>query len=627
MLKKRLMYLGFALFLLAGISAAPKMDKYAEKPLVIKIVETTDTHGAIFPYDFKTDKVKDTSLANVVTLVKELRASKDHEVLLLDSGDNLQGQPLVYYYNFVATKEQNIFSKTFNMLNYDAIGVGNHDIETGHDVYDKVNKELQAGPTKKGFICANLVDEKTGKPWFTPYTIVKKGGVKIAILGITEPAFVKNFPAVLYSGLKVVDMVDSAREWVDIIQKKEKPDVIIGLFHSGVDYTYGGYTKESKNNENASQLIAEQVSGFDIIFVGHDHQGWDGKGYDPISKEKIDVKNPEGKIVPIYGGLNDARKVPLVTMTLTYDKKAKKFNISHEGALVDMTKYAPDKEFVDQFSKEIEDTKAWVSKPIGKMNGSINSRESMYGDSAFVDLIHSLQLELTKDPSFGLKPAQISFCAPLSGNATVPSSKDGTIFVRDMFSLYVYENWMYTMDLTGQQVKGFMEVSYDGWLNHMQDENDNLIAFSKSPDGKLIFDARSNMPKTKVATYNYDSVAGIMYDVDVSKPAGNRVIIKSMADGSAFDPNKTYSVAINSYRAMGGGGLLEKGAKIPFADLLSMKYVTSATTKDLRFYLTEYIEKQTGIFEPKPMNNWKIIPEEWAAKGKKKDYALMYPNN
>lgn len=621
MLTKRIGAMLIALVAAAGLCASPKMDKYAEKPLVIKVVETSDLHGSLFPYDFKTDKPKETSLANVVTLVKELRADKSQEVLLLDCGDNLQGQPLIYYYNFVATKEQNILSKTFNTLAYDAIALGNHDVETGHEVYDKVNAEL-----KSGFLSANLVDEKTGEPYFTPYTIVRKGGVKIAILGLTEPAFVKNFPSILYSGIKVLDMAETAKKWMPIIQQKEKPDVVIGLFHAGVDYTYGGYKKDSVNNENPAQLIAEQVSGFDAIYVGHDHQGWDGKGYDPETKGKVDVKNPEGKIVPIYGALNDGRKIPVVTMTLTWNKEAKDFEITQEGELVDMTKYAQDEAWVASFAKEIEAAKAWVSKPIGKMNGSINSRESLFGDSAFVDLIHNLQLELTKDPSFGLKPAQISFCAPLSANATVPSSADGTIYVRDMFSLYVYENWMYTMDLTGAQVKDFLEVSYDGWMNQMQSAEDNLIAFSKTPDGKMVFDARTNMPKTKVASYNYDSAAGIVYDVDVSKPAGSRITVKSMADGSAFDPAKTYSVAINSYRAMGGGGLLEKGAKIPVADLLSMKYVTSATTKDLRFYLTEYIEKQTGALDPKPLGNWKVIPEDWAAAGKARDYSLLYPN-
>ena len=248
-----------------------------------------------------------------------------------------------------------------------------------------------------------------------------------------------------------------------------------------------------------------------------------------------------------------------------------------------------------------------------------------YGDSAFVDMVHMLQLELTKDPVNKLKPAQISFCAPLDVNAVVPSSPDGTVYVRDMFSLYRYENWLYTMDLTGNQIQGFMEVSYGDWLNTMKGPEDHLIAFKTGADGKIVFDTRSNLPATKVATYNYDSVAGIKYTVDVSKPAGSRISIQSMADGSPFSLDKTYSVAINSYRAMGGGGILEKGAGISAPDLLSMKYVTSATTRDLRIYLTQWFEKQKGPIPAASDSNWKITPENWAAAGKARDFAMMFP--
>ena len=170
-----------------------------------------------------------------------------------------------------------------------------------------------------------------------------------------------------------------------------------------------------------------------------------------------------------------------------------------------------------------------------------------------------------------------------------------------------------------------MEVSYGDWFNTMKTADDQLIAFKAGADGKPTLDTRTNLPATKVATYNYDSVAGLKYTVDVTKPAGERITILSMDDGSAFDPAKTYSVAINSYRAMGGGGMLERGAGISAADLLSMKFVTSATTRDLRIYLTQWFEKQKGAIPATSDNNWKIIPEDLAAAGKTNSYNLMYP--
>jgi len=607
--------------IVAGCASLPDAKRtYSDKPVTITVIETTDTHGAFFPYDFKTDKPKPTSLSQAFTLIKSEREKNGAKVLLLDGGDNLQGQPIIYYNNFVADKERSVFSDMMNEISYDVIGVGNHDIETGHAVYDKVGKELDAG-----FVSANLVDEKTKAPYFKPYKIVIKDGVKIAVLGLTTPGFRKNFPAILYSGIEVQDMVEAARKWVPIIQKKEKPDLLIGLFHSGVDYTAGKENYDTPLNENAAQIVAEKVAGFDMVFVGHDHVGWDGQGYDPARKSKKDVKDPDGKTVPLFGGQDDARKIVVASVEMQWNKDTAAWSKTFSGKLVSTEGIAPDAAFLKKFDTQFQAAKAWVSRPIGKVDGVMKGRDSLFGDSSFVDMVHFLQLELTMDPANKLKPAQISFCAPLDVNAVIPSSPDGTVYVRDMFSLYRYENWMYTMDLTGKQIKGFMEASYGDWFNTMKAAGDSLIAFKLGADGKTVIDARTNLPMTKTATYNYDSVAGLNYTVDVSKPVGQRIAILAMSDGTAFDLDKTYSVAINSYRAMGGGGLLEKGAGIADADLKSMKFVTSATTRDLRIYLTQWFEKQKGAIPATTDNNWKVIPEDWAAAGKTKDYSVMFP--
>ncbi|MDX9958818.1 MAG: bifunctional UDP-sugar hydrolase/5'-nucleotidase [Spirochaetia bacterium] len=601
--------------------AAPVAEKYIDQPFVLTIIETSDTHGAFFPYDFKTNKPKATNLAQAATIIKQERAKPGAQVLLLDGGDNLQGQPIIYYYNFVADKEPSVFSQMMNELKYDAIGVGNHDVETGHAVYDKVRRELDAG-----LLSANLVDEKTKAPYFTPYKIIMKGGLKIAVLGLTTPGFRKNFPTILYSGIEIQDMLETAQKWVPIIQEKEKPDLLIGLFHSGVDYTYAkGENYDTPLNENAAQIIAQEVPGLDLVFVGHDHQGWEGQGYDPSTKTRVDIKNPDGDIIPIFGALDDCRKIVVATVSMRWNKDTETWSKETSGKLVSTDGVPPDESFMKKFDPQFQAAKAWVSRPIGKVDGVMKGQDSLYGDSSFVDMVHLLQLELTKDPANKLKPAQISFCAPLDVNAVVPSSPDGTVYVRDMFSLYRYENWLYTMDLTGKQIQGFMEISYGDWFNTMEGPEDNLIAFKTGADGRIVFDTRSNLPATKVATYNYDSVAGIKYTVDVSKPAGSRIAIQSMSDGSPFSLDETYSVAINSYRAMGGGGILEKGAGIPAPDLLSMKYVTSATTRDLRIYLTQWFEKQKGAIPAASDSNWKIIPENWAAAGKARDFALMFP--
>ncbi|MGB4572731.1 MAG: 5'-nucleotidase C-terminal domain-containing protein [Rectinemataceae bacterium] len=603
----------------ATSGATPDWSQYEETPLVLTFVETSDIHGAIYNYDFVNAKPLATSLSQVASLVKEERSAPDANVILLDNGDSLQGQPTVYYYNFEKLDGAHIWSQALNFMEYDAVGVGNHDIEAGHAVYDELYEEVQAS-----VLCANAV-KPDGTPYFTPYKIIERQGLKIAILGLVSPKIPDWLPPQFWTGMEFEDMVESAKKWVPIIQEKEKPDVLIGLFHAGVDYTYGGTTKTTRFNENASQLVAEQVPGFDIIFVGHDHSGWDGLGWDPVAKKKVPVLDPNGKQVFIYGALNAGRTAPVVNMSLTWDSANYGWKKSVRGAAVNIANYKPDPDFTTQFQPAFDDIKKWVDRPIGKMDGVISTRDSMFGDSAFVDLIHRIQLELSQDPAIGLAPADISFVAPLSGDAKIPTSADGTLYVRDMFNLYVYENFLYTMTMTGQQIHDFLEFSYQYWMDTMPNEGNHLINFQKDKEGKLVLDARSNMPLTATRSYNYDSAAGINYFVDISKPAGGRVTITSFSDGRIFNPDETYTVAINSYRGSGGGGHLEKGAGLDKETIRTMKLVNGATTKDLRYFLLKWFEAQEGTVTVGPIGNWEVVPSDLAVLGTATDWPLLYP--
>ncbi len=613
-----LLVVGCALIL--GCATPSPNEKYTETPLNLTLIETSDIHGSIFPYNFITDKATTTSLAQVASLIKTERAANPNGTVLLDCGDVCQGQPPVYYSNFMATDKPHIWSQVTNYLGYDVAAMGNHDVEAGHLVYDKLRKEMKAP-----LLCANA-EKPDGTPYFTPYVIIQRQGVKIAVIGMVEPKLMEQLPPQFWSGMEFKDIVETAKKWVPIIQQKEKPDLMVALLHSGVDYTYGGQTADTPSNEDAAQLVAERVPGFDLVLCGHDHAGWNGLGWDPVNKKNIEIHAPDGRVVPIFGPVNAAKNVARINISMTWDKTAKAWKKTIKGELLPVDKMEVDKDFVAKFQPFYDEVKAWVSQPVGKLAGSITTRDSMFGDSAFVDLIHRIQLELCNDPTVGLKPAQISICAPLTFNATIPSSPDGTMYVRDMFSLYQYENFLYTMDLTGQQLKDFAEYSYKGWVDTMPNSGNHIIAFQYTPDGKMIQDARSGAYKTAAASYNYDSFAGVNYTVDLTKPVGQRVTFTTLADGTPFDLAKTYSVAINSYRGSGGGGHLINGAKLDQSAVRSLKLVTSSTTKDLRFYLLTWFQKQQGAITVQPYGNWKFVPEDLAAKGKETDYPILYPN-
>ena len=568
----------------------------------IKFIETSDVHGAILPYDFVNDTTTTSSLAQVHSYVNMERQLGGQHVILLDNGDILQGDPLVYYYNYEDTTTTHIYAQAMNFMSYDAATIGNHDIETGHSVYDKFRTEINFP-----WLAANAVNTQTGEPYFEPYTIIEKEDVKIAILGLITPGIPHWLPENIWEGIEFEDMIETAKRWVPVIQKKENPDLLIGLFHSGVDYSYGGETKETYRNENASRLVAEQVPGFDIVFVGHDHAGWNFK-----------TVNTNNDSVLILGTLSRARTVAVATVTMSFDSTLNKWmKESITGDIVEITKYRPDNHFMSKFMKNLSIIGNYVAKPLGEIAKSISSTASIFGPSEFIDLIHIFQLETTD--------ADISFVSPLSFNTRIDS---GWIYVRDMFKLYRYENFLYTMELTGQEVKDFLEYSFAGWFNLMENEDDHLLNFEKDEEGNLIYSERSGSPMLVQRYYNFSSAAGINYTVDVTKHDGERVNIVSLSDGSPFELKENYTVAINSYRGNGGGGHLTKGAGIPEEEL--SKRVISSTDKDIRFYMMKWIVQKDSFREkkkkitPKIIGNWKVVPEKYWEMGKERDYKILY---
>ncbi|MCZ7615199.1 MAG: 5'-nucleotidase C-terminal domain-containing protein [Ignavibacteriaceae bacterium] len=251
-----------------------------------------------------------------------------------------------------------------------------------------------------------------------------------------------------------------------------------------------------------------------------------------------------------------------------------------------------------------------MNKPIGRFTKSISSRESLFGPSAFVDLIHKIQLDITN--------ADISFTAPLSFDTEIDS---GWVYVKDVFKLYHYENFLYTMKLSGEEIKNYLEFSYGGWFNQMKNENDDLILFKKDENGNIKYSDRYGIPETEERFYNYSSAAGLNYIVDVSKPAGDRITINSLSDGKLFYPDSIYLTAINSYRGSGGGGHLTRGAEIPLEDLPGR--IVSSTEKEFRHSMIQWIE-ENKIITPEIISSWRVVPEDWWKKGKEKDYQILF---
>lgn len=547
------------------------------KTVKIRVVETSDVHGSFFPWDFITQQPKSGTLARVSSYVNKIRQNGEH-LILLENGDILQGQPTCYYYNYVGTKKTNVAADVVNYLKYDAQTVGNHDVETGHDCYDKWISELNCPVLGANIVCAG-----SGEPYVKPYTIIEREGVRVAVIGMLTPAIPNWLPKKLWSGLRFEEMVGCARKWVAYVKQHERPDVIIGLFHSGKN---GGISLP-EYDEDASIKVAEQVPGFDLILYGHDH-----------TRHNDTVKNTEGKEVVCLDPANNA--ISVSDATIIVEKNGDKLiGKKVTGQVVDVTSEPVDQDFIKHFQANMDEVEAWVKKPIGQFTDDVNTRESFVGSSAYIDLVHNLQLEITG--------ADISFNAPLLFDATIHK---GEVKMSDMFNLYKFENALYVLRMKGSEIRKHLEMSYDLWVNTMKSPDDHLLLLSERTKGDQQHLGLTNF------SFNFDSAAGIDYEVDVTKPNGEKVKILRMSNGKPFDENAWYKVAMNSYRGNGGGELLTAGAGIPHDEL--EKRIIYKSDLDLRHYLAKEIEKKQ-VITPRANNNWRFVPESWAKAAAARD--------
>ncbi|MBQ6770013.1 MAG: bifunctional metallophosphatase/5'-nucleotidase [Bacteroidales bacterium] len=502
----------------------------APKETSITLIETTDTHGR---YD---------EFANDALVLRQMKAELGDHLILLDNGDDLQGTVFQYCSNQDA-EHPNLVSEVLNYFPYDAVCVGNHDIEAGRKVFDRVYSEV-----KMPVLAANVIDETTGEPYFTPYIIMGRDGFKIAVLGLLTPYVVTWVPDRLRPGLRFEQLEAAAEKWVKTIQEKEHPDLLVGLFHSGFEPQVQNLPPDHPlGRENATKWVAENIPGFDIIFYGHDHRA---------RAEKL--TNPNGQPVYVLNSGNRAQGLAKAEVAL---KKGQKPTISIE--LMPTDDEEKDEAFLAMLQPYLDRAEEYQKREVAELPVTIHSDDAFKGSCLWVDEIHRCQLETVEAEGVH---ADISMAAPLSGGKTLEA---GRLTVQDFFTWYPFENALAVMALTGKEVKAFLEYAYE----------------MKSP------------------IYNFDSGAGIIYEVTDKNPMGERIKIIGMADGTPFDMEKTYNVVMNSYRSMGGGNHLINGVGWTQEDIKN--HVVWQSDRDLRSLFIDWAAKK-GLLDDKPLNHWII---------------------
>ena len=581
------------LFLIAMILTALPASGKGSKTVKLKVIETSDVHGHFFPWDFMEGRpIKGTLVRANSYITRQRQAMGNDRLLLIDNGDILQGQPCVYWSNYVMPEDENLAAQVVNYMQYDAETVGNHDIEPGHKVYDKWIREVRCP-----LLGANIVHEdkknaeanpKNIYTGLQPYSVHYVDGAKIVVLGMLTPAIPNWLNRSIWKGIEFEEMVSCAKKWVKYIQENEKPDLLFGLFHSG----FNGGIHTPDYDEDATEAVAKEVPGFDIIFFGHDHM---------LHNEW--VTNCEGKKVLCIDPSCYVKYIAEADITLKY-KGDKLVSKQIKGHLVNVENETIDEQMLQHFQPKIDEVKAYVARKIGRFEHPVYSREGFFGNSAFTDLIHNLQLNISG--------ADVSFNAPLAFDNVIQA---GEVTQADMFKLYRFENLMFVLRMTGEEIHKYLEFSYSLWANTMTSPDDHALLLN---DASKYDQQRTGFMNY---TFNFDSAAGIDYVVDLTKPVGQKVNILQMTNGEPFDESKWYKVVMNSYRANGGGELLTRGAGIPQDSLESR--VLFHTDMDQRHYLTEKIHEM-GSVDPQPNHNWRFVPEAWARPALERDYKQLF---
>lgn len=569
-----------AALLLAACSPVLEDGDYS-----IRILTTNDVHGAFFDSTYVGDGIKNSLYAASYYVDSVRNAVGQDNVILLDAGDFLQGDNAAYYFNYVDSSSTHIFTRLAAALGYDVVVGGNHDIETGHAVYDRVAEELKKAGI--AFLAGNAIRNENGRRYFQEYWVLNKNGIKILVLGYDNANIKAWLSESLWSGMHFESLIPLVQNDVDRLTSKIKPDVVVAAVHSGVGDGDGSVL------ESQGLDLFNSLKGVDVLVCAHDHR--------PLVLDK-------GDMILINSG-SHVRNLGLGEIELSV-KDGKLVSKKLSAALIPVSADKADAGLREEFHDDYVAVKNFTLKEVGELKVDLDTRDSFGGMSDYLNLIHTLCL--------GSEPAEISIAAPLTYNGQI---KAGTLVYNDLFTIYPFENQLFIINMTGDEIRRYLESSYELWIQTVSSSKDHVLRIAPRDDSRN----RQRGWSFTEATYNFDSAAGIHYTVDVTKPQGSRISISSMADGSDFDLERSYKVAMTSYRASGGGGLL--GSIGVDTDRIEERVVMKYP--EIRNILYDYIVEHGSIDpavigDPEFIGSWSFIPEDIVGPALETDLKLLF---
>ena len=554
----------------------------------LSVVATGDGHGYWFAKPIEAGGKARGSLMAQSAFVNGVRAEKGADnVILIDAGDNFFGSGAPFYYNYLDTTSSHLYPRLASYMKYDAVVAGHSDFESGHRVYDRVAKEMK----KEGIplLAGNALSDRNGKPYFPAYSIIKKGGVKVAVLGYTNAANASLMDGSSVSGLHFESLLPLVQEDVDKVRSKEKPQIVIVVAHTAMGKGDG------QNLEKQGLDLFKSLRGVDVVVTGHDHAN--------------KVMSADSIVVLDCGRTGQNAGVTDIKLVV---KGGKVVSRTLDARMTSIKSEEYDTAMEEAFEADYDKVRSFITGTVGEIKKDLVSREFYYKQCDYMNFLHALAMSAY--------PVDISLSATLQIDGKVPA---GEVRYQDIRKVYPYENKLVVLRLTGAEILKYLEASYDAWINTVAEpsEGAHVLKIKQSKDystGKMAW-------KLAKSPANFDSAAGINYTVDVTKPYGSRIVITGMADGSKFELDKEYTAAITTYRSVGSGGLLKAAG---LTDTKSVEERIVYRGPEFRTILYQYFKKNGSvdpavIGDPKVIGSWKFIPE-FAPAAIKADIELLY---